>query len=122
MKNLKSMTLAAFLAVFLVSPAFAETPDAEGSEGKGKHWEKVDTDSDGFISEEEFLARHKIVFKELDADTDGKLSKEEMKEGMSKRREKMKELKAAKDSKVKDSGEMEPAPVESLPPAEPVAE
>ena len=86
-----------FMTAALIS-AFALTSNAvlaehhEGGEHKGKRMERVDTDGDGSISKEEFVARHEEMFSKMDTNGDGTLSKEERKAGKEKMREKRKEM------------------------------
>jgi Ca2+-binding EF-hand superfamily protein len=58
---------------------------------KGTMMKKVDTNGDGVISKDEFLARHEEMFNKMDADGDGNLTPGEMKEARGEMREKMKE-------------------------------
>jgi Ca2+-binding EF-hand superfamily protein len=46
---------------------------------KGEMMEKVDTNGDGMVSRDEFMAKHEAKFNEMDADNDGNLTKDEMK-------------------------------------------
>lgn len=70
-----------------------------------KAFEESDTNKDGAIDQEEFLARHKEKFKEIDADGDGKLSADEFKAHGDKMRGKMKEHreKRAADKETSDN-------------------
>lgn len=68
---------------------------------KGKMMEKVDTDGDGAISKEEFMAKHEEKFTKMDTDADGLISKEEHKAAKMERKEKMKE-KMGKMKEMKD--------------------
>ncbi len=93
---------AAFLALQAV-PVMAQDADAPppvkegkhaGPDGKGRgemFFSKNDTNGDGVISEDEFLANAKKHFDEGDTDKDGKLTKEEAKAQHEKMRAKMKE-------------------------------
>ena len=63
-----------------------------GHDHKGKMMEKVDTDGDGKISKEEFMAKHEKMFTKMDVDGDGYLSKEEMKNARTKMHDKMKKM------------------------------
>lgn len=44
-----------------------------------KHFEEMDTNKDGKISQEEWNNFHQSKFKEIDKDNDGSLTKEELK-------------------------------------------
>ncbi|MCH8906341.1 MAG: hypothetical protein IH840_04555 [Candidatus Heimdallarchaeota archaeon] len=115
MKN--KLLLTALGVMFLSAPVLAEdsasvTMDikmgaAMGTTSEGDHkgkkmrmMEKMDTDADGMISKDEFMAMHAKKFAEMDADSDGMLSMDEMKshhkamkEKRMERREKMEEKK-----------------------------
>lgn len=89
----KIFTFTAISAIFFVTVplSYAET---EGKKGcgyhKGKKFEKTDTNADGVISHEEFLAKAENRFKKMDADGDGKITKEEAKNHHASMREKYK--------------------------------
>lgn len=74
MKKILMLTAAVFaLQAF---PAMAE--EGAPKEGKGhRHFEKLDTDGNGSISEAEHLAGAKTRFKAMDANGDGEVTKEE---------------------------------------------
>ncbi len=90
----KTVMMAAVAAFMLsVSPVFAceggyGGPGAPGEgmgkgpggdqKGSGAFFQKIDTDGDGAISSEEFMASHEDHFKKMDADGDGKVTQEEM--------------------------------------------
>lgn len=135
--KLKTMILCTALSGALMAPAIAnaedtaaaETPSvvektveavkeakegiAEKMEHKGpakgeKMFEEADTNKDGKLSKEEFLARHDKKFTEIDANKDGFLAPDEMKsygetmrekfhERMKERKEKMMERKEGKE-------------------------
>lgn len=107
-----ALTASAVALMFAASAAVAgHGPQGHGDrDGKGpKHehiMEKLDTDSDGFISKDEFMAVHEKRFGEMDGDGDGKLTAEEMKESWAKfkkkRHEKRMEMK--KDGETRDGG------------------
>lgn len=78
------MTAAAALAMTV--SAMAQEPgekaaDAAPEFGKDKvemMMQKADTNGDGMISKEEFMAKHEKRFTEIDTSGDGQLSKDEM--------------------------------------------
>lgn len=94
---------AAFLALQAV-PALAEEGSAPKPGGKnhGMMFDMQDSNKDGVVSEEEFLAFGKSKFAEMDADHDGKLTKDEAKA----HREAMR----AKYKAMKEQGGKESAP------------
>ena len=86
--------LVTIMAALAVSISFATAADAEKKEGKNHHSEemfkKLDTNSDGFLSLEEFkagpagkkdAAKVEEMFKKRDTNNDGKLSLEEFMAG-----------------------------------------
>ena len=94
MKHLFLMA-AAILGLSIASNAAIADNHGHGDK-KGKMMEKVDTDGDGKVSKEEFMAKHEKMFTKMDADGDGYLSKEEMKKARGKMHEKMKMMKDKK--------------------------
>jgi Ni/Co efflux regulator RcnB len=106
---MKRTLLLSFIAAgILAAPmAFAEGDKAEhdGKRGKGGHMmEKVDTNADGLISKDEFMAKHEEMFNKMDANSDGSLSKEELKTSMKERHGKRKERRGdRKESKESDA-------------------
>ena len=87
MKKQVSYVLAAAL---LAAPTVAMADDHKGKDHKAKHLEKVDTNKDGKISLDEFLAQKKEHFTKVDVDADGFLTKEEMKAAHQKMKKKFK--------------------------------
>ena len=85
------LTVTAFVTIFFggMAPSFAEAGKGYGHY-KGKKFEKMDTNADGVISHEEFLAKAEKRFKKMDADSDGKITKEEAKSHHAAMREKYK--------------------------------
>lgn len=78
MKKLLMLTAAVFALQAL--PALAEDGAKDGHK-RGDFFEKVDTNKDGQISKDEFMAadkdRAENKFKEMDANGDGNVTKEE---------------------------------------------
>jgi len=118
------MTLLAAAALFAFSaPAFAENTPASTSvvtekaatvvkaapavKAAPKKHMKEDTDGDGFISKDEFMARTLERFKQMDTDNDGKISHDERVAASAK----MKALKAAKTG---DAAKQEDEPKKGL--------
>ncbi|MFK7839836.1 MAG: hypothetical protein AB8B83_05840 [Bdellovibrionales bacterium] len=95
----KILMLAAAIFAFGATPVLA---DGHGEGGKGKKFEKHDTNGDGVISKDEFLDHASERFSKMDSNSDGTISKEEAKAGHEKRRaemkERMKERKAKRDA------------------------
>lgn len=91
----KILMLGAAALMFQAVPALAEGGPGDGHH-KGKMFEKQDTNGDGVITEDEFLAKAKERFAMMDADSDGKITMEEGKAAHEKMREKMKEWKDKK--------------------------
>lgn len=73
--------LAAAAAALIAAPAFAteaaKTDAPAMSKAAVAEWTKLDTDKDGFISKDEYVAPLATKFDAKDTDHDGKLSKEE---------------------------------------------
>jgi len=76
------------MTVGVVGMAFA----SEGKHGHGgglyKHFEQIDVNADGFVTQDEMTAHRAAMFAEKDTDSDGALSKDEMRAGMMARMEK----------------------------------
>jgi hypothetical protein len=78
----KTNLVALGLSVALMSAAALAQNTATTADvhhGHGDHFKKADTNGDGFISKDEFLARSGQRFDKLDGDKDGKVSQDEMK-------------------------------------------
>ncbi len=73
---LPMQALAAEPAAPAAAPAAAKPATAPAATGKAAKTGRLrgDTDNDGFISKQEFLAKPEKRFKELDANSDGKVS------------------------------------------------
>ena len=87
----KILMLSAAVLAFQAVPALAEGPHGDKEHRGMKMFEQQDTNKDGVISEEEFVARAKEHFALMDANKDGKITKEESEAAMAQMREKMKE-------------------------------
>jgi hypothetical protein len=98
MKKTLLLAAVAFIAMQAI-PAHAE----EGApKGKPHHFDMFtmqDTNKDGVVTQDEFLAFNKARFAENDADHDGKVTKEEVQA----HREQMKEKWQAKRKEMKDA-------------------
>lgn len=120
----KIMTLAALALIAMPAVSFAqepaETPKAE--EGKGEHkgpgkmFKETDTNGDGQMSKEEFMAFHEKRFGEMDSNGDGQISGEEAKAKAQEWREKMKEKR--KEWQEKKEGMKEGDAPADAPPAQ----
>lgn len=110
----KTLFSALAVALLVASPALAQEGGKkfDPAKAEAKHAErfaKTDTNNDGVISRDEFLASHakraEEMFTKIDADNDGKVTKDEMKAGHEKMRADMKkrweERKAQRDQKEK---------------------
>ncbi len=86
----KLLTLTAVAMAVSMTPALAEDHEGKGHKG-GKMFEKHDTNGDGVVSKDEFLAHVEEKFSKMDKDGNGELSKEEAQAGHAAMREKMKE-------------------------------
>lgn len=86
--------LLAFTAVALamsMTPALADNHSDKG--GKGKMFEKHDTNGDGVISKDEFMSHAEERFGGIDADGNGEISQDEAKAKRAEMKDKMKERK-----------------------------
>ena len=81
MKNLTLATVAGIGLSFIAVNAIA------GHGGKGGHFDKMDANGDGKVTEEEMSARHATLIEKADTDGDGALSKDEIKAYHKKKRE-----------------------------------
>lgn len=98
----KLLLLAAAGLVIQVTPVLAEHHEG-GEHGKtGKMFEKHDLNSDGVISQDEFLEHTKKKFAEKDTNGDGAISKEEAKAAHEAKRAKRKEMKGEMKDKWKE--------------------
>lgn len=99
----KLLLLAAFGVAISSIPAMAGHHEEMGDK-KHKMFEKHDTNGDGMISMDEYMAKAKAKFAEKDTNGDGMISKEEAKEYKEEKREKWKEkrenMKEMKENKA----------------------
>lgn len=93
MKKFLMLGVAA-LTMAAAAPAMAEHHEGAKHDMFAKH----DTNSDGMISQEEFMATAQEKFAKMDADKNGSISKEEADAMKEKWKEKMKEHRAKKDA------------------------
>jgi Ca2+-binding EF-hand superfamily protein len=103
----KSLMLAASTVLILGASAYANE-GATTTTKKGTMFEQSDTNSDGAISKEEFLANAEKRFSKIDANNDGKLTKEEFKAHREARKGKMKEKRATRKGSVTETKTNEP--------------
>lgn len=75
-----------------------------GHDGKPKMDREIkgDTNGDGMISKDEFMAKAEERFATMDANGDGKIEREEAKAAHEKKRSKMKEKRAEMKEKMKE--------------------
>ena len=94
---MNKLFLMAALMGAMTLPATAAFAEHHEGDYKGKKMEKVDTNGDGLVSKEEFLAKHEEMFNKMDADGNGSLTPEEMKEARGKMKERWKEMKEKRE-------------------------
>jgi hypothetical protein len=114
MKKLLMLAATAFvmtgaIPVFAEDAATATAPAAETSKeapkdgkpfkGRGGMFERGDTNGDGVVTKEEFLAQSEETFKALDTDGDSKITKAELEEKRKKMRELYAQRKKQKEGK-----------------------
>ena len=88
---MKNLALLAALGIAVsAAPAIAGHHEGMGDK-KHSMFEKHDTDGDGMISMDEYMAKAKEKFAKKDTNGDGMISKEEAKEYKEEKREKWKE-------------------------------
>ena len=98
----KILVLSAAILALQAMPVLAEEggPKPDGNHGKGmdRMFEMQDTNKDGAVSEDEYLAFGKARFAETDANKDGKITKEEIKAHRDAMREKYKAMKKEQEA------------------------
>lgn len=72
------MTLVTALALGLAAPASALACGGKDGKGKGAHFQRKDTNQDGFLTEAEVGAERWQRIKVADSNKDNKVSKDEM--------------------------------------------
>ena len=77
------------LSFSVTAPVFA---GHHGEGKKSKHWQEIDTNSDGVVSKDEFLSNAGKKFDAMDFDGNGSLSKEEKGAHYKKMKEKRQEM------------------------------
>lgn len=109
----KVLMLAVLASAFSALPALAEDA-AKGPGHHGRFFEKMDLDSDGAVTKEEFIKAHEERFSKMDANGDGKITKEEaeaMKKALREQRQENKaETPADSAEAVPDESAPETAP------------
>lgn len=104
----RTMILSMAAAAIIASPAaFADHHNDGDMDGKKHHksrmMDKMDANSDGAISKDEFMAAHEEKFNSMDADGDGAVTEDEMKAAWKDKKEKWKD---GKDEKHDDMDDM----------------
>ena len=106
----KILMLTAAVLAFQALPALAEDGGPKGGEKHGNRmFEEQDTNKDGAISEDEFVAFSKKRFVETDANKDGKVTQDEAKAHHDAMKAKWKEKRAEMKAKG-DAPKEEPKP------------
>ena len=101
MKNYKLLSLAVLAGIMMTSaPVLAEHHEGKGK--KGHKFEMADTNGDGQVSLDEYLAKAKERFAKKDTNGDGVITKEEAKEAR-KAKKQMRKEKRQERSKNKES-------------------
>lgn len=93
--------LALILALSVISPAVMA--DHHGGDKKKAKVVKMDTDENGAVSKEEFMAAQEERFTKMDADGDGSISTDEYKAAAKDWREKRKEMKEKHAEKAEEA-------------------
>jgi len=106
MKKFTKIILAGMISALPLSAVAADTKTADKAApademGKGikhgEYWRQMDTNGDGVISHDEFMAGAEKRFKELDINGDGKVTAEEMKIHHDKMKAQFQEKKAMRE-------------------------
>jgi Ca2+-binding EF-hand superfamily protein len=99
----KVLVMSAVVLALSAAPALACKGDGPKGPDHGKRmgymFDKHDTNSDGIVSQEEFVEASKARFTAMDADGDGAVSKEEAQAHHKKKREEMKEKREKRQGK-----------------------
>ncbi len=98
----KKIILGAMIAAIPFAFAGMAMADHHGGKKMDRMFEKHDTDQDGVISKEEFLAHAEKRFIDMDEDGNNEISKEEAKAHKEKMKEKWKDKKKKHDKKKHD--------------------
>jgi hypothetical protein len=107
----KYLLLSTALLSLSAVPAFAEHHEMKDGSKKGL-FEKHDTNADGVVTQDEYLAHAKTRFTELDTDKDGKITKAESDAHKAEWKEKMKERRETMKEKAPLVPTPAPAPVQ----------
>jgi hypothetical protein len=91
MKKLGMMVLILLGAVTLLGQNYALAKGPHGDMGGKAHFDAMDTNKDGKISQDEHMAKCKNRFKAKDTNNDGFLTRDECRKGCDKHKEIMKE-------------------------------
>lgn len=123
----KLLTLAALALIAVPAASFAEDKPAgdDHKGGPGKMFKETDTNGDGQMSKDEFMAFHEKRFAEMDTSGDGQISADEAKakakEWREKMKEKRKEWQEKKEGAKPEGDAPEAAPAEEAPAEAPAA-
>lgn len=104
----KLLTLAALALIAVPAASFAEDKPQGEHKGPGKMFKETDTNGDGQMSKDEFMAFHEKRFGEMDGNGDGQISADEAKAKAQEWREKMKDKR--KEWQEKKEGAKDGAP------------
>jgi hypothetical protein len=96
MKKLGMMVLILLGAVTLLGHNYALAKGPQGHMWGKEHFDKMDTNKDGKISQDEHMAKCNKRFEAMDTNKDGFLTRDECGKGWEKRKEMMKEKKQKK--------------------------
>lgn len=119
MKKFLMLAAVALVAVPAISHAEDKpTPPPAGEHGgPSKMFKDTDTNGDGMMSKEEFMAFHEKRFAEMDSNGDGQISGDEAKAKAKEWREKMNARRKEMQEKKQEAAPAEPAPAEPAPAA-----
>lgn len=91
MKEMGMMVLILLVAMTLLGHNYALAQGPYGHMWGETHFDQMDTNKDGKISQDEHMAKCKNRFKAMDTNNDGFLTSDECRKGWEKRKEIMKE-------------------------------